>query len=118
MVRLMNPIAHFLRLGYLFQLESLGFYTRKFESIHEVSRRGHGRGTAMMQEWNIFKQRNPKARLVCIDIQPYGTTQAAEREDILNIGGFSDQVFQIITDFANGSFDDGHWVKVIESVKL
>lgn len=78
----------------------------------------HGRGTAMMREWNIFKQRNPKARLVCIDIQPYGTTQAAEREDILNIGGFSDQVFQIIADFANGSLDDGHWVKVIESVKL
>ncbi|MGJ8640878.1 MAG: TROVE domain-containing protein [Opitutaceae bacterium] len=80
--------------------------------------RQHGRATATMNEWNTFKQRNPKARLVCIDIQPYGTTQAAEREDILNVGGFSDQVFQTIADFANGALDDGHWVKVIESVKL
>jgi 60 kDa SS-A/Ro ribonucleoprotein len=46
-----------------------------------------GRGTAMMREWNAFKRRNPEARLVCIDIQPYGTTQVAEREDVLNVGG-------------------------------
>jgi len=51
---------------------------------------GRGRGTATMAEWNAFRQRNPKARLVCIDIQPYRTTQAKERDDILNIGGFSD----------------------------
>jgi hypothetical protein len=33
-------------------------------------------------------------------VQPYGSTQAAEREDILNIGGFSDAVFEIIAAFA------------------
>ena len=44
-----------------------------------------------MKEWNVFKQRNPGARLVCMDVQPYRTVQAIEREDILNIGGFSDQ---------------------------
>ena len=35
-------------------------------------------------------------KLVCIDIQPYGSTQAAERADILNIGGFSDAVFNVV----------------------
>ena len=40
-----------------------------------------------------LQARNPRARLVCIDLQPYATTQAAERDDILNVGGFSDQVF-------------------------
>jgi hypothetical protein len=50
-----------------------------------------GRGTATLQEWNAFKVRNPQARLVCIDIQPYATTQALERSDILNVGGFSDR---------------------------
>ncbi len=29
-------------------------------------------------------------------------TQAAEREDILNIGGFSDRVFEVIAEFATG----------------
>lgn len=37
---------------------------------------------ALRAEW----VRRPK--LVCIDIQHYGTTQAPERADILNIGGF------------------------------
>jgi 60 kDa SS-A/Ro ribonucleoprotein len=79
---------------------------------------GRGRGTATMAEWNEFKQRNPNARLVCIDIQPYGTTQAKERDDILNIGGFSDQVFDVIAEFAAGRLTADHWVGVINAVKL
>jgi len=79
---------------------------------------GRGRGTATMSEWSVFKKRNPQARMVCIDIQPYGTTQAQEREDILNIGGFSDQVFEVIAEFARGELSPNHWVGVIESTVL
>ena len=71
-----------------------------------------------MQEWTRFKARNPQARLVCIDIQPYGTTQAAEREDILNIGGFSDAVFEVIASFASGELRPDHWVGLIEAIEL
>ena len=77
-----------------------------------------GRGTAMMKEWNAFKKRNPNARLVCIDIQPYSTTQAIEREDILNIGGFSDAVFTLIADFAAGRMVAGHWTEIINDIAL
>jgi len=66
---------------------------------------GRGRGTALMREWAEFRQRNPHARLVCLDIQPNQTTQAAERADILNIGGFSDQVFEVIAAFASGQLE-------------
>jgi 60 kDa SS-A/Ro ribonucleoprotein len=76
------------------------------------------RGTAMMKEWNTFKQRNPNARLVCIDIQPYATTQAAEQEDVLNIGGFSDAVFDVVAHVAAGRLTAGHWIDVIESIAL
>jgi len=62
-------------------------------------------GTSVMQEWNTYKSRNPDARLVCIDIQPYGDTQAHDREDILNIGGFSDSVFETIAKFTAGELD-------------
>jgi 60 kDa SS-A/Ro ribonucleoprotein len=79
---------------------------------------GRGRGTATMAEWSEFKQRNPRARLVCIDIQPYSTTQAKERDDIMNIGGFSDQVFDVIAEFAAGRMSADHWVGVISAVKL
>jgi 60 kDa SS-A/Ro ribonucleoprotein len=79
---------------------------------------GGGRGTEMMREWNAFKQRNPEARLVCIDVQPYRTVQAIEREDILNVGGFSDQVFDVISEFARGELNANHWIGVIDSVTL
>ncbi len=36
---------------------------------------GRGRGTATLSEWNRLRQRNPHACLVCIDVQPYGTTR-------------------------------------------
>lgn len=90
-------------------------YVSDNESWVDATRRG---ATATMNEWAMFKQRNPKARLVCVDIQPYGTTQATEREDILNIGGFSDEVFKIIAAFAAGQLDAGHWVGLIEEIAL
>jgi 60 kDa SS-A/Ro ribonucleoprotein len=72
----------------------------------------------MMREWGVFRARNPRARLTCIDVQPYGTVQAQEREDVLNVGGFSDQVFDLIAEFAAGRLNANHWVGVIEQVTL
>jgi 60 kDa SS-A/Ro ribonucleoprotein len=77
-----------------------------------------GSTTETMKQWALFKQRNPQARLVCMDIQPYATSQAVEREDIVNIGGFSDQVFEVIAEFAAGRLNANHWVGVIEAVEL
>ncbi len=76
------------------------------------------RGTAMMVEWEKLKNRNPKAKLVCIDIVPNTTTQAPDRKDILNIGGFSDNVFDLIAAFAAGADGTHHWIKQIESQPL
>jgi len=46
----------------------------------------------------VWNQRRPGVtgpKLVCIDIQPSGSTQAPERDDILNTGGFCDPVFNV-----------------------
>jgi 60 kDa SS-A/Ro ribonucleoprotein len=75
-------------------------------------------GTGVMQLWNKFKVNNPKAKLVCIDITPNGTTQASERNDILNIGGFSDDVFKIIAAFAADKLTSEHWVGEIEAIEI
>jgi 60 kDa SS-A/Ro ribonucleoprotein len=79
---------------------------------------GRGRGTALLAEWSEFRQRNPKARLVCLDVQPNQTTQAGERTDILNIGGFSDRVFEVIAAFASGQLEADHWIARIEAVAV
>lgn len=85
------------------------------ESWVDAKRRG---ATQTLREWELLKQRNPKARLVCIDIQPTASTQAAERHDILNVGGFSDAVFTMVANFAAGTMDAEHWVGEIEKVSL
>ena len=77
-----------------------------------------GRGTETMRQWELFRQRNPRARLVCIDIQPYGTAQAQTREDVLNVGGFSDAVFEVLARFAAGQFGGEHWVREIEAMEV
>lgn len=83
------------------------------ESWIDPARRG---STATMDEWNKLKGRNPGAKLICIDIQPYGTTQAKNREDIMNVGGFTDAVFDAMARFANNETRD--WVEIIEQVEV
>ena len=80
----------------------------------------HG-STGVMTEWQTFvanqqRQGVSTPKLVCIDIQHYGTTQAPQREDILNIGGFSDAVFQVVASYLTG--DAGRFVAEVEAVEL
>lgn len=81
----------------------------------------HG-STGVMTEWQQFvkqqvaQRAQSSPRLVCIDLQAYATTQAPDRDDILNIGGFSDAVFQAISSFLSG--DSGRFVSEVEAVEL
>ena len=75
-----------------------------------------GGATQTMREWDRLKNRNPGAKLVCIDLQPYGTTQASGRADILNVGGFSDAVFDTIARFSRGETRD--WVEIVKQTEV
>ena len=79
---------------------------------------GWGATTSLMKEWDILKRRCPEAKLVCLDIQPYVQAQARNRHDILNIGGFSDQVFTLIGSFAERGMGTDFWVEEIEKTEL
>jgi 60 kDa SS-A/Ro ribonucleoprotein len=82
-----------------------------------VDARRHG-ATRTMVEWELLKRRNSHARLVCIDLQPNASTQAAERDDVLNVGGFSDAVFGHVAAFAAGRSGASRWVDEIERIAL
>ena len=87
---------------------------------------GRNGATGVMTEWQKFvdnQSRLPQApggnaapKLICIDLQPYQTTQAPERGDILNVGGFSDAVFEVIAAFLSG--DAGRFVTEVEATEL
>ena len=84
------------------------------ESWVDANRRG---ATATLREWVELKTRCPQAKLACIDLQPYGTTQAKSREDILNVGGFSDVVFETLAGFAAGR-SKGDWVAEVNAIEV
>lgn len=76
------------------------------------------RGTEMLRQWEIFKSRNPKAKLICIDLVPRGNSQVKEHEDILQVGGFSDNVFNVAARFVEGGWSKNFWVQEIEKISL
>jgi 60 kDa SS-A/Ro ribonucleoprotein len=73
---------------------------------------GANRGTTMANEWATFKGRNKKAKLVCIDLTPNTTVQVVDSKEVLNIGGFSDNVFEVVKNFIDG--DKQNFAQVIE----
>jgi len=90
------------------------------ESWVSVGRDG---ATGLMTAWGDFVNHQRKLaggkvnpKLVCIDLQPYKTVQAYERADILNIGGFSDAVFDVINGFV--SEGDSRFVSQVEAIEL
>jgi 60 kDa SS-A/Ro ribonucleoprotein len=88
------------------------------ESWMDTAPHSWRRGTETLREWEELRQRCPRAKLVCIDLQPNTTTQAPDREDILNIGGFSDAVFEVVGRFTREGNRAQHWVDVINAESI
>lgn len=71
-----------------------------------------------LREFAQIQRRQPTARLVCLDLQPYATTQAPDSPAVLNVGGFSDAAFGVIAQFAHVDGDARHWVEMIEAIEV
>ncbi|MBL8297149.1 MAG: VWA domain-containing protein [Rhodanobacteraceae bacterium] len=74
----------------------------------------YGATTATMREWAELRARNPRARLICIDLQPYMTSQTKAGDQVLHVGGFSDAVFDLLASAATGAQD---WIERIEAIE-
>jgi 60 kDa SS-A/Ro ribonucleoprotein len=90
-----------------------------FISDYESWTGNHGitSSTQMQGQWDLLKGRNPNAKLVCIDLAPHSTHQVVNRSDTFGVGGFSDQVFNMVNDFVTGS-SKNQWVDIINQVEL
>ena len=77
-----------------------------------------------MAEWQEFVKNQVKPhgagfagpKLVCIDLPPYGMTQAPERSDILNVAGFSAAVFIVVASLPGDG--PSRFVAEVEAVDL
>jgi len=92
-------------------------YESWIDSTHPY---GGRRGTELQKAWQRFKRHNKQAKLVCLDITPYSTTQVKGAGDpsILQVGGFSDTVFDVVSMFAKDGLSPAKWVGEIEAVEV
>lgn len=74
-----------------------------------------GGGTSVQAGFKALKGKNKKAKLINIDIQASVSSQAKTSKDVLNIAGFSDQVFTVIDSFVKGDLNGDHLVSKIEN---
>lgn len=93
-------------------------YLSDYESWLERGSFGYsGSGTTLMTEWNKLRVRNPNAKLVCLDITPGKDVQAPNAPERLNVGGFNDDVFNVVSRFLK-SDSANHWVNEIAAIDL
>jgi 60 kDa SS-A/Ro ribonucleoprotein len=58
---------------------------------------------SMASAWRSLRERNPNAKLVLVDLDPYDTDEPACEDDVLRVGGFSDAVFDVVASFVNSN---------------
>lgn len=74
--------------------------------------------TAAHASYLRLREQCPAVRLICIDLQPYGSVQVLDRPDVLNLGGFSDHVFELVAEWAKSPQSSSYWVDEVEAVDL
>ena len=68
--------------------------------------------------WNEYRSKHQDAKLVCLNLQPYETSQLVPSKNTLCIGGWSDSVFDAVNRFVTGDFKADAFVEEIERVDL
>jgi len=71
--------------------------------------------TGVANGFTKLSQKVRNSKLVLIDIQPGTSTQAQTDKNVLNVGGFSDAVFDVVQKFINTNTD---WASTIDAVQL
>ena len=93
-------------------------YVSDNESWFEGGRRSYYGGTSTAHEWQEFKGRNKGAKCVCIDLVANNTVQIKDDSDVMNIGGFSDNIWETISMFVSGEYGADAWTAAIEQVDV
>lgn len=75
-----------------------------------------GQASPLSTLWEQVARKAGTAKMVLIDVQPFATTQHQTTNNVLNVGGFSDAVYDVVTRFLNNGNEN--WTTVINSIPL
>lgn len=74
-----------------------------------------GNATATITEFEKLRKVRKDAKMICIDLAANVTSQAPSRENVLNVGGFSDALYDVINKWTKGQ---GAFVDTIDKIDL
>jgi 60 kDa SS-A/Ro ribonucleoprotein len=74
------------------------------------------RESSILQQWDVFRSRNPRARLVCLDLQPEVPVPWPARQDVLCLSARCERVFPIITQFSAGGITTPEQVRQVQNL--
>jgi 60 kDa SS-A/Ro ribonucleoprotein len=77
----------------------------------------HGR-TEMAVSWAKLQAKNKNAKLICNDVTPTVNIQVNPNPNVLLVGGFSDEVFNVAHLFLGGKLAKEQWLQQIEAIEL
>ncbi len=78
--------------------------------------RGHASASAHL--WAQIKAKNPKAKIVSVNLQSYDTVQVPDGGDSMLLAGWNDQMFEMIKLFAAGEYTAKRWIERIEQTEI
>lgn len=78
---------------------------------------GTGRPTGVAETWAQIRKINPKAKMICVDLIGNDSTQIVDGKGVLNVGGWSDEIFNEINRFVS-EFNANTWVEEIEKIEI
>lgn len=93
-------------------------YISDYESWADRDGAFRSRGTATQTLWERYKRLSPSAKLVAIDVTPNTSLQVRNSPEVLNVGGFSDAVFDVVASFMRGDASGASLVAAVEAVTL
>lgn len=76
------------------------------------------RGTASQTLWERYRRFHGSAKLVAIDVAPNTSLQLRNSAEVLNVGGFSDAVFDVVAAFLRGDASGASLVAAVSAVEL
>lgn len=82
------------------------------------SGRSTRRGTGVAEQWDIIRKRCPKAKMININLAVEDAVQILDDKGIINIGGFSEAIFDVIKQWVEDGYVADGWVKQIEAIQI
>jgi 60 kDa SS-A/Ro ribonucleoprotein len=76
------------------------------------------KATGTQALWQQYRKTNPKAKIVFVNLAAYEDTQYSEDGQGMNVGGWSQAVFDQIRRFVDGDTSPEAWVREIEKIDL